>query len=671
MSEPEEQPKLDLDLGTAFLPSWAQKPAKENPYAKFEGRDNDRSGRRDSRRPDRFDRSRGQRPGGQRSGGQRSGGQRSGGQRPGGQGRPGGDRDAQRGPARTGDPKARTQAQSGEAPPRRGGRPGNQDRGGRPQRPRHRSRQEIIASLPGLRVSIIPDQKGVESLAKQIRMQGRAYPLFDIATLVLKRPDRFKVSTSLQSDGKGQPVSEQWKCVLDDTLWLSQSEAIAHILNEHFDQFYDRQRTETAPPKGNFSFVAQCGISGQILGPPNYHGYQDALRALHAERFERMHFDAYKERVNIVREEAVVQKWIDEQSWKTEYKSKVRPEAAPIDSWEQLVEDFKANHLEGNLETSKTLTISAAAGLKTPSRPVQELIRFHVEDQRRFPLQVATILSQMFARQGLQFFKVNRTITHVSVARPKYLDMNETPVSEGVQKIVDFIDATPDCNRKKLFDALRPAGTVAAASSEPKEEAKPESKANAEDSTPKPTSPDAAEAATPAPTAPIQVSPEETAIITDLHWLIHQGHVIEFSNGKMETAKKPAPRPEKSAKASTPDSSKKGTPTTPEAKAPEAKAPEAKAPEAKAPEATAPEATAPETAAPEAATPESAAPESAAPETAAPETAAPEATAPEATAPEAAAPETENQSSEEESSPKEIPSTESTEQPPTNSSQAE
>ena len=93
-------------------------------------------------------------------------------------------------------------------------------------------------------------------------MQGRAYPLFDIATLVLKRPDRFKVSTMLQPDAKGKPVSEQWKCLLDETLWISQSEAIEHVLNEHFDQFYERLKTETEPPKGNFSFVAQCGISG-------------------------------------------------------------------------------------------------------------------------------------------------------------------------------------------------------------------------------------------------------------------------------------------------------------------------------------------------------------------------------------------------------------------------
>ncbi|HLZ54959.1 MAG TPA: hypothetical protein VKS19_10805, partial [Verrucomicrobiae bacterium] len=34
----------------------------------------------------------------------------------------------------------------------------------------------------------------------------------------------------------------------------------------------------------------------------------------------------------------------------------------------------------------------------------------------------------------------------------------------------------------------------------------------------------------------------------DLHWLVHQGHVIEFADGRLETAKKPAPRPPKPEK---------------------------------------------------------------------------------------------------------------------------
>ncbi len=565
MSEPEEQPKLDLDLGTAFLPSWAQKSAKENPYSKYEGRDNDRSGRRDSRRPD-------------RSRGQRSGDRR----------RPGGDRDQQRRPARSQDGKGRPQGNDGGN--RRGNRPPRQDRG-KPQRPRHRSRQEIIASLPGLKVTILPDQKGVESLAKQIRMQGRAYPLFDIATLVLKRPDRFRISTTLQPDSKGQPVSEQWKCKIDDSIWLSQGEAINHVLTEHFEQFYEKLKTETDPPKGNFSFVAQCGISGVILGPPNYHGYQDALRSLHSERFSRMNFDVYKDRVKIVREEEVVKKWIDDQSWKTQYKSKANPDSEPIDTWEALIEDFKANHAAATIETGKTLSFTAAAGLKTPSKPLQDLIRFHVDDQRRFPLQVATILSQMFARLGLQFFKVNRTITHVSVARPKYLDMTETPVSTSVQKIVEFIDATPDCNRKKLFDALRPA-TATPASAEPAAATTTESDAEKTDSAPNSEESDKvdppAAASEEPPSQP--TTPEEKAIITDLHWLIHQGHVIEFSNGKMETAKKPAPRPEKGStnapKGDAADSNPKATEVegkTPDAATAAAPTPAAATPEAEQP----------------------------------------------------------------------------------------
>ena len=43
-------------------------------------------------------------------------------------------------------------------------------------------------------------------------------------------------------------------------------------------------------------------------------------------------------------------------------------------------------------------------------------------------------------------------------------------------------------------------------------------------------------------------TPEQTAIIADLHWLVHQGHVLEFADGRMDTAKKPLPRPLKPEK---------------------------------------------------------------------------------------------------------------------------
>ena len=137
------------------------------------------------------------------------------------------------------------------------------------------------------------------------------------------------------------------------------------------------------------------------------------------------------------------------------------------------------------------------------------------------------VLSQQFTTHGLQFFKVNKTVTHAAVARPHFLDVNTTPVSTGIKRIIEFINATPKCNRRKILATLAPAPAPAPVAKE---------------------APAADAPASPATAAPAAPTPEQSAVIGDLHWLIHQGHVIEFANGLVETAKAPLPRPVKPAR---------------------------------------------------------------------------------------------------------------------------
>src|SRR5262249_19166006 len=167
----------------------------------------------------------------------------------------------------------------------------------------------------------------------------------------------------------------------------------------------------------------------------------------------------------------------------------------------------------------ETHTMSGTAARALRSTQLLRLVRQAWDGQRRFPLQIATVLSHQFAGHGLQFFKVNKTITHVSVARPHYLDLEATPVSEGVKRIVDHINANPKATRRRLVEALAPTPT-----------ASPEQSSSG---------------ATAAASEPSPGTAEQTAVNADLHWLIHQGHVIEFANGTLETAKKPLPRPPK------------------------------------------------------------------------------------------------------------------------------
>jgi hypothetical protein len=274
--------------------------------------------------------------------------------------------------------------------------------------------------------------------------------------------------------------------------------------------------------------VAQCGLSGKILGPPNYHDYQTQLHKLHTERFAHMPFEAFKARVKIVKDEAVVKQWVEDHSFKNEYNCLNVPEPRKLGSREDVARHFREVHLPNIIKSVPSHTLSGLAARQQRSPALQRAVRNACEDQRRFPLQVATVLSQQFAGHGLQFFKVNRTVTHVSVARPYFLDMEATPVSEGVKRIVDFINAHPKSTRRKLMEALAPAPAAPAAPVAP-----------------------AAPTAEPVVTPP-ETAPEQTALASDLHWLIHEGHVIEFANGLLETAKKPLPKPAKPEKAAEP-----------------------------------------------------------------------------------------------------------------------
>jgi hypothetical protein len=486
-------PDNEFDLEKLFLPAWAQEEPSSAKYAKYEGGD-ERPDRHEDRRGPRAPRREGL-PGPRREGN-----------------RPRGER---RGPPR---PEANRQRFAGGEWSPRGERGEGEERRG----PRRTERREPPPPLPEINATLFPEEKGVESLARQIKMTGRAYPLFDIAQMILQKPERHAVVFSIKKTAEGQPIQPLFVCALDDTLWLSEDEAVAHVLKRHFTTFYQAERTATEPPKGKYTFVAQCGMSGVILGPPNHHDYQNQLRKLHTERFSRMPFEVYKSRVRIVRDEEVVKKWVEDQSFKTEYLCLNLPEPLRLGSMEAVERHFRETHKDNIIKPVESYTLNGTAARALRSSDLARLVRAIWEDQRRFPLQIATVLSQQFAGHGLQFFKVNKTITHVSVARPHYLDLAVTPVSEGVQRIVEFINTHPKCTRRRLIEALAPSPVVASVPV-------PEPAADATQPPPQPAS--------------AEPTPEQNALIGDLHWLIHQGHVIEFANGVLDTAKKPVPKP--------------------------------------------------------------------------------------------------------------------------------
>ena len=491
-------PLKELDLDLEFLPAWAQKPNDAKPFANYAGEERSRArGRGDwgDRSPRQRDDNRGRDFKGRGDRDRGPGGSRDGGQRP------------------------RFQKPDGK-------RPFDKKGGFRRNDPPPRPPLELDVALQ-------PEKNGVESLARQIKHTGRSYPLFDIARLILAKPERYLVVLKTRKKEDGSVAQPLFFCQVDETVWLSEDQALDHVLSRHFDTFYKTDKTEIDPPKGTYTFVAQCGMSDQILGPPNYHGYQDKLRALHADRFPRLPFDVFKSRVKIIHDEEVVKQWLDDQSWKTEYIAINLPEEARLESREAVREHFREHHLSNLISGVSDVALKASVfNKKTPPR-MQNLVRYAIDDQRRFPLKIVNMLSQEFSSHGLQFFKRKKSVTHVSVSRPHHLNLDHTPVSDSIRNIVTFVVDNQNCTRRMILDKFVP------------EPDKPESaEVPAEGDAPKPDTP---------------LSPERTAILSDLHWLVHQGHVVEYANGQMEIAPKPQP-PQQKKKKPRPDKKPKAEP---------------------------------------------------------------------------------------------------------------
>src|SRR3954466_5352755 len=112
----------------------------------------------------------------------------------------------------------------------------------------------------------------------------------------------------------------------------SDEAAVAHVLSNHLDKFFDRAEVEVEPPKGNFQVINKDSVTGELLGPPNYHRYNQIVQQHHATKLARMPFETFKSRIETIRDPEVVNQWLAKMKKTTRYTWKTgaaKPAAAP------------------------------------------------------------------------------------------------------------------------------------------------------------------------------------------------------------------------------------------------------------------------------------------------------------------------------------------------------
>ncbi len=471
------------------------------------------------------------------------------------------------------------------------------DNRGKRHDPRNRrdSRPAPPAPPQGISASLQPGKLSITQLVEQIRKTARAYSVFDIARLVMASRDRYSIA--FKRDTETSP--ELFTCTVDQSAWLSHPEALENLLaTSSFSEHYKEEQVQGELPKGNYSSIAICGISGKLIGPPNHHSYQNQIAKLHRQRFSNMPIGKYRNSIRVEHDEEIIERWKTEQSIEHHYIYQKTPEGEPalkFETRETAEKHFIQTHAEKFVTRAEEVVVTGNIPGKNLSPALLTLLRQVANNAQKHPASLVQPLCGMLGAEGLKFFKRGKKI-FTSITRPKPLSDDST-LSKPILAIVNHIRDRKRASIKSILEDLAatptPGDNPHSSTAKPVEdkvventtestppedessaksetgEQKKQTKENAGESSPEKKSP---------PPEPPELTPEQITVIKDLHWLLSEGAVIAFGDGHIELAtprvannnqKGGKPAPKATPRGSSPQPRKQKTPDPPASDNPE------------------------------------------------------------------------------------------------------
>lgn len=409
------------------------------------------------------------------------------------------------------------------APAGAGGRQGEEQRGAhgpreqfsnfRDRRDRGPIQQQQQDNRPYLStvfdVVFYPEDEVFHKIVQRVRDSKHTFELFEIARAVLAKGERCVIVVRRKPDAAGAQIPVHVS-VVDGIPFETEDGAVEHAMRKHLDHFFTVEDVAIEPPKGSFAVISKCGITGELLGPPNYHRYQSMLQHHHASRLANMSFDRFRERLESVREPEAIAAWLEKMKKGVRYTWKTPAEGTEAPVFDAL-EDAR-NYLLANARDQVVRQLEHARFqgklLETlADGEVRRAIEGQLERQRRFPLDTANALRGRLRREGFTIFKKgSKGVSYVCAVKRKFRVPGQM-FADSINNLIQFIETNSLISIREVpAKMLGIAMPLPQAPGAPPSDAKP-------------------------------LSPEEEVqlrrLLTDLRWLVSEGYVTEYSDGRL------------------------------------------------------------------------------------------------------------------------------------------
>ena len=291
-------------------------------------------------------------------------------------------------------------------------------------------------------IKVLPDSKALGTVIRRLQGDGRAYKLMDLVYFFLDNPG----SVLLKVEPRDETLFR--RCKACSFVSTSEEDVLSHILSCHLSDYYDERKVEGEPPKGNFTSVAKCGLSGVLIGPPNMHDFNSAVREMIRTRYPDMREEDYRSRIEIVRDQETIEQWRKEAALRTLYFRKGAKEGEAGLSRTEAEGEFRRSFLLSLLETQRHVAITADKALSSPCRPLAEAARRALEAARRSPHPMFFALHGAFHNRKMHFFRVNDPHGYEFVTGAELKELDCEHAIPELRRIVDLLVASP-CRTKQ------------------------------------------------------------------------------------------------------------------------------------------------------------------------------------------------------------------------------
>lgn len=258
-------------------------------------------------------------------------------------------------------------------------------------------------------VKLLPESKALGTVIRKVQQDFHAYKLRELANFFLNNPQSIlvKLAVTPLEEGSQEPLPRLYQCKACGSVALSEEEMVAHILSCHLTDYYTEKEVACEPPKGQFTCVVKCGLSGVVLGPPNAHDFGSKVREMIRTRYPHLSEEAYRAKLEMVHDADAIEAWRQSAAKKICYVVKDAPEGAPELTREQAEVEFKRVYLASLCTQPKTVMATAEVLSKSTCKPLIYALNDALRAERQRPVNMIFALRGAFHHRKLHLFHAN------------------------------------------------------------------------------------------------------------------------------------------------------------------------------------------------------------------------------------------------------------------------